>query len=100
MPAEIKIEDLLRLGEITEDDLNLSRKKLASRLKKEGIIQSYRDSTGLFLLTQKANGDCLYLDSKTRRCTVYEKRPQMCRNFPTKAGNRLGHCPMLDLSHR
>ncbi|MEK6554927.1 MAG: YkgJ family cysteine cluster protein, partial [Bdellovibrionota bacterium] len=69
------------------------RKKLAQRLKKEGLIQSYRESTQLFMLTQRPNGDCLFLGEKNRLCSVYDKRPNTCRSFPTQAGNRLGFCP-------
>lgn len=93
MPVEIKIEDLVRLGVIHEDDIHESRRKLVNRLKKSGIIQSYREATGLFMITQKANGDCYFMDERTRLCTVYEKRPNTCRNFPVTQGNRLGHCP-------
>jgi Fe-S-cluster containining protein len=25
---------------------------------------------------------CMFLDTKTRRCTVYEARPALCRSFP------------------
>ena len=25
---------------------------------------------------------CVFLDQKTRRCTVYEARPGVCRNYP------------------
>jgi uncharacterized protein len=95
MPVEVKIEDLLKLGAISEDDFFITRRKLAQRLKKEGLILSYRESTELFMIKSKANGDCYYLDSKSRLCTVYDKRPEMCRNFPTRAGNRLGFCPMI-----
>lgn len=95
MPVEVKIEDLLQLGVITEDDFSINRRKLANRLKKDGIIQSYRESTGLFTLTQKPNSDCYFLDSETRLCTAYDRRPNVCRSFPTKMGNRLGYCPML-----
>jgi Fe-S-cluster containining protein len=95
MPVEIKIEDLLKLGRISEDDLHESRRKLVNRLKKEGLVQSYRESTQLFMLTAKPNGDCYFLDSKTRLCTAYENRPNVCRNFPTSMGNRLGFCPQI-----
>jgi Fe-S-cluster containining protein len=95
MPVEIRVDDLLRLGEISADDLEIPKKKLAARLKKQGLIQSYRESTQLFMLTQKPNGDCYYLDSGTRLCRVYDKRPDVCRRFPTSMGNRLGHCPMI-----
>jgi Fe-S-cluster containining protein len=95
MPVEIKIEDLLRLGKISEDDLHESRRKLANRLKKEGVIQSYREATQLFMLTQKPSGDCVFLDSKTRLCTSYETRPDVCRKFPTQMGRRPGFCPVI-----
>ncbi|HCK40847.1 MAG: hypothetical protein CMJ72_13900 [Planctomycetaceae bacterium] len=26
--------------------------------------------------------DCVFLDSKTRKCTVYEARPRQCRTWP------------------
>lgn len=93
MPVEIKSEDLVRLSLATEDELNASAKKVAKRLIKEGILNSYRDSTGNFMLTQKANDDCYYLDLKTRLCTVYEKRPGVCRDFPA-IGPRPGFCPV------
>jgi Fe-S-cluster containining protein len=95
MPVEVKIEDLICLGVIHEDDAFESRGKLVKRLKKEGLIQSYRESTKLFMLTQKPNGDCYFLNSQTRLCTVYENRPQVCRQFPEKMGNRVGFCPLI-----
>lgn len=91
MPVEVKWEDLLRLGLVQESDLQ-SMRKTVKKLIKEGIITSYRQSTGLYMLSQKANRDCHFLDSKTRLCTVYEKRPGVCRQFPS-IGPRPGHCP-------
>lgn len=93
MPVEIKSSDLVRLGLTNVDELENSIKKVAKRLKKEGIISSYREGTDLFMLTQKSNDDCYFLDSKTRLCTVYEKRPDTCRDFPTRMGPRVGSCP-------
>lgn len=93
MPVEVKVGDLIRLGLTTEDEANNSIKKLAKRLKKEGVISSYREGTDLFMLTQKSNEDCLFLDSKTRLCTVYDLRPDTCREFPSKVGPRTGFCP-------
>ncbi len=93
MPVEIKSSDLVRLGLTDVDELENSIKKVAKRLKKEGIISSYREGTDLFMLTQKSNDDCYFLDSKTRLCTVYEKRPDTCRDFPTRVGPRVGSCP-------
>ena len=92
MPVEVKLSDLIRLEVVSEDEASGSIKKLAKRLSKEGIISSYRQGTDLFMLTQKANRDCLYLNEKTRLCTVYEKRPDVCRQFP-EIGPRPGFCP-------
>ena len=92
MPVEIKASDLIRLGLTDEDEVSTSVKKVAKRLIKEGIISSYREGTGNFMITQKANDDCYFLDLKTRLCTVYEKRPDTCREFP-KIGPRPGFCP-------
>lgn len=93
MPVEIKAEDLVRLGVATGDDFETSPKKTAKRLIKEGIVQSYREGTDLFMLVARPNGDCRYLDFKTRLCTVYEKRPGVCRSFPD-IGPRPGFCPI------
>jgi len=92
MPLEVSAADLMRLGLVTEDEASESLKKVAKRLEREGVIQSYRAATQLFIITQKPNNDCLFLDSKTRLCTVYEKRPAVCRQFPN-IGARPGHCP-------
>lgn len=93
MPVEVKISDLIRLNVASEDEAQNSIKKLAKRLKKEGLIVSYREGTEFFMLSQRANGDCYFLDERTRFCTVYESRPDTCRNFPAVAGTRVGFCP-------
>lgn len=93
MPVEVKASDLVRLGVTGVDELQNSIKKTAKRLKKDGIISSYREGTEFFMLTQRPNGDCLFLDERTRLCKVYEKRPETCRNFPVKVGPKLGFCP-------
>lgn len=92
MPVEVKLSDLIRLGVTTEDEAAGSVRKLAKRLMREGIVSSYRHGTDLFMLTQKSNNDCLYLNEKTRLCTVYDKRPEVCRQFPA-IGPRPGFCP-------
>ncbi len=94
MPVEIKSEDLIRLELANEDELNQSARKVAKSLIKDGVLSTYREGTGLFTLTQRPNGDCYYLDLKTRLCTVYEKRPGVCREFPS-IGPKPGFCPSL-----
>jgi Fe-S-cluster containining protein len=92
MPVEIRAEDLQRLGLASEDEVRGSRKKLFKRLHREGILKSYRAGTDLFMLEQK-NGttDCYFL-GPNRLCTVYERRPDVCRQFPS-IGPRPGYCP-------
>ena len=33
-------------------------------------------------LKEFPNGDCVFLDSETRRCSVYDARPRQCRTWP------------------
>ena len=33
-------------------------------------------------LKERAGGDCVLLDEKTRACTAYEQRPRQCRTWP------------------
>ena len=33
-------------------------------------------------LIEKKNYDCIFLDSKTRKCQVYEARPRQCKTWP------------------
>lgn len=33
-------------------------------------------------LLEYANGDCVFFDNQTRKCTVYESRPRQCRTWP------------------
>lgn len=33
-------------------------------------------------LVEFENGDCVFFDGQSRRCTVYEDRPRQCRTWP------------------
>lgn len=96
MPVEINADDLVRLGIAKQDEVDQSKKRLAKRLRKEGIIASYREGTDLFMLAQRANDDCVFLDLQTRLCTVYDRRPGVCRKFP-EIGPRPGFCPAVSV---
>lgn len=93
LPVEVTAKDLVRMELISEDEAVRSLKKIARGLQKQGIIRTFRASTGIFTLEQKHNRDCQFLD-EARRCTIYEKRPEVCRNFPT-IGPKPGHCPAI-----
>ena len=92
LPVETSAADLMRLGILSEDEASTSLKKAFRRLHKEGLVRSYHPPTGLFILEQRHGRDCVFLHPKTRLCTVYEKRPEVCRQFP-KIGPRPGYCP-------
>ena len=34
---------------------------------------------------------CMFLDTKTRRCTIYDARPQVCHEYPARS-----HCGYYD----
>jgi Fe-S-cluster containining protein len=94
MPVEITAEDLVRLEKVESDEISQNPKKVANRLIREGMISQYREKTGLFTVTQKSNSDCYFLDSN-RMCTVYEKRPGVCRKFPTEMSRKINYCPYI-----
>ena len=33
-------------------------------------------------ITFRKNGDCMYLDSETKLCTIYDERPTICAQYP------------------
>ena len=39
------------------------------------------DEHGLSVLAKDDDGWCVALDRETFRCTIYEQRPQVCRDF-------------------
>ncbi len=92
LPVEVRLSDLIRLGVVDEFSAQEPIKKLAKQLKKQGIIDHFNFKNQIFTLTRMANDDCLYLDTTSRRCTVYKQRPDTCRNHP-HIGPRSGFCP-------
>lgn len=92
MPVEVRAADLVRLGLMSEAELDFDLQDVAHRLFKKKIIQAYSRKTGVMVLEQVSGRDCIYLHPQTRRCTVYEKRPDTCRNFP-RVGPKPNFCP-------
>ena len=91
LPVEASASDLIRLELITEDEAAESLKKVARRLKREGMIQTFTSKSQLFVLEQRSGRDCIFL-GQDRLCTVYDRRPEVCRSFP-KIGPKPGFCP-------
>lgn len=92
LPVEVSAIDLIRLGLATEEECAISLKEVAKKLTKQRVIQKFEARNQLFVLAQRAGRDCLYLGEIDRLCTVYDKRPAVCRKFP-EIGPRAGYCP-------
>ncbi len=91
LPVEADLGDLIRLQVVEDGAELLPPKKIATQLTRAGIIQSFRARTGIYTLAQKADRSCVFLDREAR-CTVYDRRPETCRNFP-RVGPRPNFCP-------
>ena len=93
LPVEANLFDLIRLELISEEEAAMTPPaQIAKALQKRGIVRQYQNKSQLFILEQRAGRDCLFLHPETRLCTVYEKRPTVCRSFP-KIGPKPGFCP-------
>lgn len=79
------------MGFVQIGEVNGPKKRIATRLKKEGIISSYNARSELFTVKRHRNHDCIFLDEK-RLCKIYERRPFVCRSFPQYSA-RPGFCP-------
>ena len=97
MPTEVRVSDLVRMGVVDTFAAEEPTKLVARRLKKAGVISHFNFKTELFTLTRLANDDCIYLNGQTRRCTIYDKRPDTCRNHP-HIGPRPGYCAYMPAS--
>ena len=91
LPVEVRLNDLIRIGVVDEFERSEPLKNIAKRLQKDGLVERFHQKSGIFTLVRMSNNDCYYLDRKTRLCTIYEKRPDTCRNHP-KIGPRPGYC--------
>lgn len=92
LPVEARGSDLIRLELATADELEFNLDEVVRRLMRKKIIEFYDPKSAMFVLAQVSGRDCVFLDANTRRCTVYERRPDTCRNFP-RVGPRPGFCP-------
>lgn len=93
MPLEVRLSDLVRLGLIDAFEAAHEEPRLiARRLLKSRVVAHFQHKSGLFTLARRADGDCHYLHPETRRCTVYEQRPETCRLHPQSKSPRPGWC--------
>lgn len=91
LPLRVDAEDLFHMGFIKMEEVNAPPRPLFERLKKQGIVKSFDSRRSLFMIRRHKNSDCIFLDEK-RRCTIYERRPFVCRSYP-EYSVREGFCP-------
>ena len=53
----------------------------------EFLKQFVRQVGNRYSLVEHESGECVFLDPKTRGCTVYEVRPVQCRTWPFWSSN-------------
>lgn len=93
MPLEVQLPDLVRLQLVDAFEAEHEEpRRIAKRLQKAGLIDHFNHKHGLFTIARRASGDCHFLDAATRRCTVYERRPDTCRLHPQTKSPRPGWC--------
>jgi len=91
LPVEVRFADLVRMGVVDEFEAGEPPKRLAKRLMKEGVVGHFNHKAQIYTLARYANDDCIYLDQKSRLCTIYQQRPETCRNHP-QIGPKSGFC--------
>lgn len=79
------------MGYLEFAQVNGPLRRIAAQLKRLGIVRSYNAQARTFTLVQKSGGDCVFLDAN-RLCTIYDRRPSVCRSFPSNS-MRPGFCP-------
>ena len=94
MPVVVNPEDLFHMGYLNAQEVNGPLKRIAGRLIKLGVVKTYREKSRSFVLRQRKNHDCIFLD-RNRMCTIYDRRPAVCREFPMNS-KRAGFCPRKD----
>lgn len=93
MPLEVKLPELVRLGWVDAFEAEHEEaSRIAKRLMKAQRIDHFNHKQRIFTLARRASGDCINLDAQTRRCTEYERRPEICRLHPQTRSPRPGYC--------
>jgi Fe-S-cluster containining protein len=68
--------DIRRLAKHFEIDAETAAKRFTKSAKDGPVLRHQKDEI--------YGSVCMFLDVKTRRCTVYEARPGVCRDYPDR----------------
>jgi Fe-S-cluster containining protein len=66
---------------VTEEELQAIADHLNKSIGEVRLMHT-RQSLGKLSLREYANGDCVFFDGQTRKCTIYPVRPTQCRTWP------------------
>jgi len=73
---ELKERDIIRLAKHLRLDGNTFMERYTKLGKAYPVLRHHRDE--IF------GSVCVFLDRETRRCTVYDARPGVCRDYPDR----------------
>ena len=66
---------------VNREEVNALAKRLEMDV--EQFEKKYVRKIGIRMsLVEFPNGDCVFFDGQSRKCTVYEDRPRQCRTWP------------------
>ena len=68
--------DLTRLAKHFDVDLDTAARRFTKTVEGEQVLRHQKDDV--------FGSVCMFLDTKTRRCTVYEARPGVCHEYPDR----------------
>jgi Fe-S-cluster containining protein len=88
----VTTRDLTRIARHLDIDVETAGRKFTKRDPGSGERILGHRSDGAFLTA------CRFLDSDTRRCTIYEARPAACRSYPGTP--RCGYYDFLSAERR
>jgi Fe-S-cluster containining protein len=91
LPVDVSLADLIQLNLLTPEQSRLPFRQITRHLEEQGVIEAAIENSQSFILRQTESGVCRYLGAD-RRCSVYDRRPEVCRTFPA-IGPRPGFCP-------
>lgn len=91
---EVKDKDLKRLARHFDLDLDAAEKKFTRRYRDddvdERILRHQKDDVYKTI--------CRFFDTDARRCTIYEARPDVCREYPD--GKTCGYYTFLKFERK
>ncbi len=90
--VEVHDSDVSRLAEYFGVTFNEALRKYTKKFEGKRVLKRRKD--GIF--TRR----CMFLDPVTRRCTIYEGRPDTCRNYLSGDNDRCVYYDILQFERK